>query len=55
MAKKAKCDKCKVKWFIREKDQTPLRMLACTKCDGPVSEIRSPCHYTLVPGEPKLK
>jgi len=55
MAKKAKCDRCKIKWFIREKDQTPLRMLRCTRCGGPVSEIRSPCVYKLVSGEPQLR
>jgi len=55
MAKKAKCDKCKLKWFIRIKDQTPLRMLTCTKCGGPVTEIRHPCNYRIMPGEPNLK
>ena len=55
MAKKAKCDKCKIKWFINIKDQTPLRMLKCPRCGGSVTEIRSPCHYPVVKGEPSLK
>lgn len=54
MAKRAKCDKCKIKWFIQMKDQTPLRLLKCARCGGPVTEIRSPCHYPVVPGEPAL-
>jgi hypothetical protein len=55
MAKRAKCDNCGIKWFIKIKDQTPLRELKCPQCNGPVTEIRSPCHYTVVPGEPVLK
>ena len=54
MASKAKCDKCQIKWFISIKDQTPLRMLKCPKCGGPVTEIRSPCKYTIAQGEPNL-
>ena len=54
MAKKAKCEKCKIKWFIQMKDQTPLRLLKCDRCGGPVTEIRSPCHYPVVGGEPVL-
>jgi len=54
MAKKAKCDKCKIMWFIRIKDQTPLRMLKCNRCGGPVTPIYSPCDYSLAPGEPVL-
>jgi len=54
MAKKAKCDRCKIKWFIQEKDQTPLRMLRCTRCGGPVTPIYSPCNYLLTKGEPTL-
>jgi len=55
MATKAKCDKCRIRWFIRIKDQTPLRELKCPRCGGPVTVIMSPCHYSLVPGEPDLK
>ncbi len=54
MAGKAKCDECQIKWFIIIKDQTPLRFLKCPRCGGPVTEIRSPCHYPLVEGEPDL-
>lgn len=54
MAKKAKCDKCRIKWNIRIMDQTPLRMLDCPRCGGPVTVIRSPCHYQVVKGEPTL-
>ena len=55
MAKKAKCDKCRINWNILIKDQTPLRELKCTRCGGPVTVIMSPCHYPLVEGEPDLK
>lgn len=55
MAKKAKYDKCKIKWFIRIKDQTPLKYLKCTECGGSVTEIRSPCNYHIMQGEPNLK
>ena len=54
MAKRAKCDKCKIKWYIQIKDQTPLRELKCNKCGGPVTQIYSPCDYPLAPGEPVL-
>ena len=54
MAKKAKCDKCKIKWYIRIKDQTPLRELKCPQCAGPVTPIYSPCNYRLADGEPNL-
>ena len=54
MAKKAKCDKCQIKWNIQIKDQTPLRLLACNQCGGPVTPIYSPCNYRLAPGEPTL-
>jgi hypothetical protein len=55
VAKRGKCDKCQIKWFISIKDQTPLRLLKCPCCGGPVTEIRSPCRYPLVEGEPNLK
>lgn len=54
MAKSAKCEKCKIKWSIEIKDQTPLRLLKCGRCGGPVTEIRSPCHYPVASGEPVL-
>lgn len=54
MAKKAKCDKCQIKWHIKVKDQTPLRLLACNQCGGPVTLISSPCNYPLARGEPVL-
>jgi hypothetical protein len=54
MAKKAKCDKCKVRWVIHIKDQTPLRELACNQCGGPVTPIYSPCYYKMAAGEPTL-
>lgn len=54
MAKQAKCDKCKIKWLIELMDQTPLRLLGCDRCGGPVTVIRSPCDYPVVPGEPAL-
>ena len=54
MAKRAKCDKCKIMWYIQIKDQTPLRELKCNKCGGPVTQIYSPCDYPLAPGEPVL-
>lgn len=55
MAKRAKCDRCKVRWVIEVKDQTPLRLLACPRCRGPVSPIYSPCSYRLIDGEPSLR
>ena len=55
MAKKAKCDNCKIKFDIKEKDQTPLRELECPYCHGPVTQIYSPCRYPLAKGEPILK
>jgi hypothetical protein len=58
MAKKAKCDKCKVWWRIEMKDQTPLRELECDRCGGPVTQVRSPCDwrgYSLLKGEPVLR
>ncbi len=55
MAQKAKCDKCKIKWNITEKDQTPLSELECPYCHGPVTQIYSPCRYPLAKGEPILK
>ena len=55
MAKKAKCDKCGIKWYIKEKDQTPLRELECPYCHGPVTRIYSTCRYPLARGEPSLK
>jgi hypothetical protein len=55
MAKWAKCDKCRIKWHIKIKDQTPLRELSCPRCGGPVTHIYSPCHYPLATGEPDLK
>ena len=55
MAKRAKCDNCKIKWNIQEKDQTPLRQLQCPYCGGPVTQIYSPCRYPLAKGEPILK
>ena len=54
MAKRAKCDRCRIKWDIRIMDQTPLRLLACPVCGGDVSPIYSPCGYPRVLGEPKL-
>jgi len=54
MAKKAKCDKCQIMWYIKVKDQTPLRLLACNQCGGPVTPIYSPCKYPLARGEPVL-
>lgn len=54
MAAKAKCDRCKVRWRITIKDQTPLKEMRCPLCDGPVTQIYSPCDYTLAPGEPQL-
>lgn len=54
MAKKAKCDKCQIRWHIKIKDQTPLRMLKCNMCGGAVTPIYSPCHYPVAPGEPVL-
>ncbi|MBU0778401.1 hypothetical protein KKF82_09105 [Patescibacteria group bacterium] len=54
MAKKAMCDKCEIKWDIREKDQTPLHDLECPYCHGPVRRIYSPCRYPLAKGEPIL-
>ena len=55
MAKRAKCEKCKIKWNIQEKDQTPLQQLQCPYCGGPVTQIYSPCRYPLAKGEPILK
>lgn len=52
MAKRAKCDKCQIKWNILIKDHAPLRILACNQCGGTVTPIYSPCQYTLAPGEP---
>jgi len=54
MAKRAKCDKCQIKWNIVIKDQTPLRELKCPRCGGTVTPIYSPCNYTLTQGEPEL-
>jgi len=54
VAKKAMCDKCEIKWDIREKDQTPLHDLECPYCHGPVRRIYSPCRYPLAKGEPIL-
>ena len=54
MAKRAKCDKCQIKWNIQIKDQTPLRLLTCNQCGGPVTPIYSPCDYRLARGEPCL-
>ena len=54
MAKKGKCDRCRIKWNIRIMDQTPLREMKCPRCGGPVTPIYSPCHYDLVEGEPEL-
>jgi len=54
MAKRAKCDKCRIRWYIQIKDQTPLRELRCNKCGGPVTPIYSPCDYPLARGEPVL-
>ena len=54
MAKKAKCDKCRIRWHIRIKDQTPLRQLKCPRCASPVTPIYSPCNYPLAKGEPDL-
>lgn len=52
MAKRAKCDHCQIRWSIRIMDQTPLRLLKCPSCGGPVTPIYSPCNYRLVMGEP---
>jgi len=54
MAKKAKCDKCRIRWDIRIMDQTPLRELKCPRCAGPVTPIYFPCNYPLARGEPDL-
>ena len=54
MAKRAKCDKCRLRWNIQQKDQTPLRELRCPKCGETVTPIYSPCDYRLAPGEPIL-
>ena len=54
MAKRGKCDKCRIKWNIRIKDQTPLRELECPQCAGQVTPIYSPCNYHLADGEPNL-
>ena len=54
MAKKAKCDRCQIKWNIQIMDQTPLRELKCPLCGGPVTPIYSPCNYLLTKGEPTL-
>ncbi len=55
MAKRAKCDRCQVKWDIKILDQTALKYLKCPRCLGAVTEIRSPCRFTKVEGEPRLK
>lgn len=56
MAKKAKCDKCKIKFDIKEKDQTPLDQLECPYCHGPVTRIYSNGdRYFQVKGEPILR
>lgn len=54
MAKKAKCDHCRIRWDIRIKDQSPLHDLRCPRCGGIVTPIYSPCAYRRVPGEPDL-
>ena len=57
MAKKGKCDRCRVFWRIKIMDQTPLKELHCPLCKGPVTPIYSPCDteaYTLAPNEPEL-
>jgi hypothetical protein len=55
MAKKAKCERCQVWWHIQVKDQTPLRMLCCPYCAGPVKPVYSPIPgFYLAKGEPVL-
>ena len=55
MAKQAKCDRCKVQWFIKIMDQTPLKDLACSKCGGPVTRVYKQCKYKALAGEPVLR
>jgi Zn finger protein HypA/HybF involved in hydrogenase expression len=56
VAKKAKCETCKIKFNIVEKDQTPLCELECPYCHGPVTRIYvNNSDYFLAKGEPILK
>lgn len=54
MAKQAKCDRCEIKFDIKEKDQTPLDQLECPYCHGPVTRVYSTCRYFKANGEPIL-
>jgi len=57
MAKTARCDKCRIRWDITVKDQTPLREMRCPYCCGPVKPVRSiggpGLEYKLQQGEPE--
>ncbi len=56
MAKNGVCIKCRVRWDIHLKDQTPLRLLKCPQCGESITLLHSSefC-FRRSPGEPVLK
>ena len=55
MASQAKCEKCQVRFHIVLRDQTPLRLLRCPLCKGPVSRTSHASRLPVALGEPELK
>ena len=48
MAKAARCEACKLHWYVRILDQTPVKELRCPECKGPVVADRTRKNVNLI-------
>lgn len=55
MAIRAKCERCHIRWNIKVKGLTPLHLLRCPFCKGPVSRTSHQSRLPLALGEPELE
>lgn len=55
MANQAKCERCQIRWVIKEKDRWLLRDLCCPFCKGEVKRTSHRSKLPLALGEPELR